>query len=414
MKLSRLRHLVATALLAGVLAGGAPSSALAAAGSSPRVSAPAAVLMTMDGTELWSSNADHQRRVASTIKLLNALVVLDHVGLDDTVVVSRKAVRAVDEGGVGLVPGQRLTVRQLMSMMLVASANDAAEVLAVHVAGSESKFVDMMNAKAAALGLENTHAVDPHGLSKRESSSAADLAVIARELMAYPAMREIVLQKSVAVPRRGGSRSVYSSTDQLLGRYAGIAGIKTGFTNPAGYCFVGAAKRGDTELLGVVLGAGSNSARFAEMRKLLDWGFARYRTRRLVSNEKPIGVVAVGQSGEATVSVRAAESFSLLEAKGSEPATVRLTLPQAVTSSVWRGQQLGCAEVYQKGSIVATVPLLAEAAVSDPSAVRVVKVQAPIAVQPPAEGVWRRGWRAATHGMGMLSLRLLGSSTKAE
>ena len=232
----------------------------------------------MDGTELWTRNADSKRAVASTIKLLNALVVLDHANLDDTVVVSHKAVMAVDEGGVGLVSGQRLTVRQLMTMMLVASANDAAEVLAVHVAGSESKFVEMMNAKAASLGLKNTRAVDPHGLSKRERSSAADLAVIARELMAYPEMREIVAKKSVVVPGPKGSRSVYASTDKLLGHYAGIEGVKTGFTNPAGYCFVGAAKRGDTELVGVVLGAGSNAERFAEMRKLLDWGFAHYRT----------------------------------------------------------------------------------------------------------------------------------------
>jgi D-alanyl-D-alanine carboxypeptidase (penicillin-binding protein 5/6) len=406
LSLRGLRYLVACVAVVGILAGAMPSDVVAAEPSSPGVSAPSAILMTMDGAELWARNADSQRAVASTIKLLNALVVLDHVKLDDKVVVSHKAVMAVDEGGVGLVTGQRLTVRQLMTMMLVASANDAAEVLAVHVAGSEPGFVEMMNDKAAELGLKNTRAADPHGLSKRERSSAADLAVIARELMAYPEMRAIVAKSSVVVPGPKGSRSVYASTDKLLGHYAGIEGIKTGFTNPAGYCFVGAAKRGDTELLGVVLGAGSNAGRFAEMRKLLDWGFAHYRTQKLVSDAAPIGVVSVGRSGDATVSVRAAGSFSLLQPTNEDRATVRVTLPQAVSSSVWRGQQLGTAEVFKSGSIVATVPLLAEAAVSDPALAGVVRP--PKAVQErPAVSVWQGLYRSATRTMGLLSLRLL-------
>ena len=364
--------------------------------------------MTMDGSELWSRGADTKRPVASTIKLLNALVVLDNASLEDTVVVSHKAVMAVEEGGVGLVTGQRLTVRQLMTMMLVASANDAAEVLAIHVAGSESKFVEMMNAKAASLGLKNTRAVDPHGLGERQRSTAADLSVIARELMAHPEVREIVAKKSVTVPGPKGSHSVYSSTDQLLGHYAGIEGVKTGFTNPAGYCFVGAAKRGDTELLGVVLGASTGSARFADMRKLLDWGFSHYRTVKLVSDEGPIGVVAVGRSGDATVSVRAAESFSLLQSIGEGTSTVRVTLPQSVPMSVWRGQQLGTAEVLRSGSVVATIPLLAEAAVKDPAVVRVVQVQEPPPSQPEGNA-WERAMRSATHAMGLISLELMGT-----
>jgi D-alanyl-D-alanine carboxypeptidase (penicillin-binding protein 5/6) len=368
----------------------------------------------MDGTGIWTKSADKKRAVASTIKLLNALVVLEHANLNDTVVVSHKAVMAVDEGGVGLVTGQRLTVRQLMTMMLVASANDAAEVLAVYVAGSESAFVEMMNAKAASLGLKNTRAIDPHGLSKRERSTAADLSVIAREVMAYPEMREIVNKTSVVVPGPRGSRSVYSSTDKLLGHYKGIEGVKTGFTNPAGYCFVGAAKRGETELVGVVLGAGSNAGRFAEMRKLLDWGFAHYRTSTLVTDKVPIGVVAVGRTGEATVSVRPAESFSLLQTIGKEDATVSVTLPAAVPTSVWRGQQLGTAEVFQAGSVIATVPLLAEAAVCDPAEVRArPKPAAPPAPTPPT-GAWKRAVSAATHSMGLLSLKLLGTAANAQ
>ncbi len=389
----------------GILAGATPRVALA---SSPRVSAPAVALFTMDGTELWSRKSESKRPVASTTKLLTALVVLDHANLDDVVTVSHKAVIAVDEGGVGLRTGQKLTVRQLMTMMLVASANDAAEVLAVHVAGSESKFVRMMDAKAASLGLEHTRAVDPHGLGERGRYSAADLAVISRELMSYPEIRKIVAKKSVTVPGPKGTRSVYSSTDQLLGKYKGIEGIKTGFTNPAGYCFVGAAKRGDTELVGVVLGASTGSARFADMRKLLDWGFAHYRTQKLVSDAAPIGVVAVGRSGDATVSVRAAEPYSVLETIGAEPATVRVILPPSVPTAVWRGQQLGTAEVSRSGSVIATVPLLAEAAVCDPAAARPMPASKPPVAAPKGNAL-QRMVRASTHAMGLLSVSLLGT-----
>jgi len=405
--------LIACVAVVAVLVGALPSAAYAAKTSSPSVSAPAVILVTMDGTELWSRNADDKRAIASTTKLLTALVVLDHESMEDTVVVSHKAVMAVEEGGVGLVGGQKLTVRQLMSMMLIASANDAAEILAVHVAGSESKFVAMMNAKAKSLGLAHTRAVDPHGLGKTGRSSAADLTVIAREAMAYPEIRKIVLKKKVVVPGPKGSHSVYSSTDQLLGSYSGIEGIKTGFTNPAGYCFVGAAKRGDTELLGVVLGGDSSTGRFADMRKLLDWGFAHYTVRKLVSDKKPIGVVVVGRTGEATVSVCPAESFSLLEAIGSEPATVSVTLPQSVPTSVWRGQQLGVIEVRQAGSIVATVPLLADAAVSDPAAARVAPVAKNVAEEP-APGLWERIMRSSRRAVGQLSLKFIGAVGEAQ
>jgi len=412
VRLRGLRSLVASVVVAGVLAAASPSGAFAAKSSAPRVSAASAILVTMDGTELWSHKPDSRRAVASTIKMLNALVVLDNASLEETVVVSHKAVMAVEEGGVGLVGGQKLTVRQLMTMMLVASANDAAEVLAIHIAGSESKYVAMMNAKAASLGLSNTRAVDPHGLGKTGRSSASDLAVIARELMAYPELREIVLKKKVVVPGPKGSRSTYRTTDKLLGTYRGLEGIKTGFTNPAGYCFVAAAKRGDTELVAVVLGAPSGSERFDDVRELLDWGFSNYCVRKLVSDKKPIGVVAVGKSGEATVGVRAAECFSAVEPVGSELTTVHVSLPPAVPGSVWRGQQLGLAEVYREGSLVATIPLLAEAAVSDPARARVQ----PVAEKPAEEpelGIWERVVRTSTRTMGRVSLWLAGSSAQA-
>jgi D-alanyl-D-alanine carboxypeptidase (penicillin-binding protein 5/6) len=268
----------AALLLAASLSLLAPLPALATTAPPAAKNVPSGILMTIDGTVLWSRNPDARRQTASTIKMLNALVLRQQVAnLDATVTVPKQAAALRYNGGVGLVTGQKLTYRQLLNMMLIASANDAAEAIAVDVAGSQAAYVALMNAKAAALGLTHTHAVDPHGLGKSETSSARDLTVLARHVLADPILAPIVRTRSVVVPRPGHKARTFASTDLLLGHYTGIVGVKTGFTNPAGYCFVGAAKRGSVELVGVVLGTKSLAARFAQMRVLLDWGFAHVR-----------------------------------------------------------------------------------------------------------------------------------------
>ena len=329
----------------------------------PALVVPSASLQTMDGQVLlWAKRPDSQRRVASTIKMLNALVVRKNARLDEVVVVTTKA-EAIWDGEVGLVAGQKLTVRQLLQMMLVASANDAAEALAIHIGGSEANYVRMMNAEARRLKLTRTRAADPHGLGKRELSTAKDLTVLAREVMKDPVLRGIVRQRWVSVPHPGAKPRRVKSTDLLLGSYVGIEGVKTGFTNPAGYCFVSAAKRGNVELVGVVLGAKSNAARFVETRKLLDWGFKHYRNRVVVSREETAGIAGITGGVEATVSVHPSRSFAGLELDG-DPYTRVFQVPTSTAAPVLRGQRLGQVLVVRHGSVVATVPLVADAAVA--------------------------------------------------
>jgi D-alanyl-D-alanine carboxypeptidase (penicillin-binding protein 5/6) len=266
----------------------------------------------------------------------------------------------INDGDVGLVTGQKLTLRQLLNMMLIASANDAAEAVAIRVGGSEKAYVALMNAKAKALGLVNTHAMDPHGLGKHETSTASDLSVLARQAMADPVLRAIVKKRSVVVPRPKHKPRVFGSTDLLLGHYTGMEGVKTGFTNPAGYCFIGAAKRSGVELLGVVMGAKSNKGRFSEMRKLLDWGFAHTHMRAIVSREVTMGVVAVdGCTPGSSVTVHASETASRTLLDGCRLETA-VTLPATVTAPVARGQQLGTVAVYRGTTELVSVPLLAD------------------------------------------------------
>jgi serine-type D-Ala-D-Ala carboxypeptidase (penicillin-binding protein 5/6) len=336
-----------------------PAPASASTLRPPALKVPSAILMTMDGTVVWSRQPAAHRRVASTIKLLNALVLRDAtMTLDTTVTVPRQA-SAINNGDVGLVTGQKLTLRQLLDMMLIASANDAAEAVAIRVAGSEQAYVARMNAKALSLGLTGTHAVDPHGLSKRETSTASDLAVVARTVMADPVLRAIVRKRSVVVPRPKHKSRVFASTDRLLGHYAGIEGVKTGFTNPAGYCFIGAALRDPVELVGVVLGAKSVSGRFSEMRKLLDWGFAHTHLQTLVSRDATMGTVVVDGSAVSSVTVHTPSTVSRVLLDGG-PLETTVTLPASVVAPVARGQQLGTVEVGRGGVTLGVFPLLAD------------------------------------------------------
>jgi D-alanyl-D-alanine carboxypeptidase (penicillin-binding protein 5/6) len=370
------RTVMTLALTAVLLLSAAPVTALARV-APPSITAPSALLMTMDGSVLWSRAPLTRRAVASTIKMLNALVVRESVTLTEVVTVPRKA-SAINDGDVGLVTGQRFTVRRLLEMMLVASANDAAEAIAIHIAGSERRYVALMNAKAKELGLTGTLAVDPHGLSERERSTASDLALLARTVMADPVLRSIVRKKTVAVPRPHKKTRIFKSTDLLLGHYGGIEGVKTGYTSTAGFCFVGAAKRGGVELLGVVLHTKSLVARFSQMRTLLDWGFAHCHMRLLVSADATMGVVAVEGQPLHPVTVHAARETSAALFDVGGPLETTVTLPATVAAPVVRGQQLGTVAVSRDGVLLARVTLLADGDVATTLTLRIAWTRAPL------------------------------------
>jgi D-alanyl-D-alanine carboxypeptidase (penicillin-binding protein 5/6) len=375
------QRLVAASLIVAVVWGVLPAPALAARASGPALYVPSAILVGADGAVLWSKRPDAQRRPASTIKLLNALVVRDKVPLDQTITVSRKAAE-VDDGAVGLKAGEKLTVRQLLGVMLVHSANGAAEALATGIAGDEKKYVAMMNAKAHSLGLKHTRAADPHGLSPANVCSASDLATIARTFMSDPVLRAIALQRGAWLPW-----GVYWSTDKLLGSYRGLEGIKTGYTDPAGYCFVAAAKRNGVELFGVVLGADAPADRFTQMRRLLDWGFAHASRQEIVSDAATMGVVGVDAGREPTVTVHAAKTRWVTVVDCGPRPTAQVSLPPSVKAPIAAGQVLGAVEILCGTKVVDSVPLVADAAVAG---VGTAPAPAPSAADP--FGANDRGW----------------------
>ncbi len=246
--------------------------------------AKAAVLINMDdGRLLYAKNADERRPMASTTKIMTGILVLEKLPLDKVVVASKKAA-AAGESEIYLVPGEKLTVEQLLEALLVKSANDAAADLAEAVAGSQEAFVGLMNQKAQELGLSNTHFQNPHGLTAKDHySSARDLATLARYAMKNPDFRRLVATKKTTIPWPGRPYDrVLKNHNTLLGVAPYVTGVKTGFTLPAGFCLVGSGSKGGVSLVSVVLGESNKAAVDQDSKRLLEYGFSSYKKVVLV------------------------------------------------------------------------------------------------------------------------------------
>lgn len=325
----------------------------------PDIDAAAGLLRLSDGRTLWARNADAERAMASTTKLMTALVVLESTRLDDKVMVSKKA--AGVDWALGLQAGETATVRTLLEYLLVVSSNDAAIALAEHAAGSVPAFAARMNDKALELGLEESRFVTPHGLDTvGHHSSPSDLAVLIDTAMDEPEIRRIMALRAVTLPRHGKRPAkTVKATDELLGRYDGLLGGKTGFTDDAKYSFVACAERDGVQLTGVILGAKSNTVRFAQMRRLFDWGFKHVTLHRIGDASGTVDALPLDGHPSVTVTVRAAETTSVPVLDLDGPVTEEVSAAGRVSLPIFAGQQLGTIEVRQNGRTLLAVPAVA-------------------------------------------------------
>jgi len=327
--------------------------------NAPDINAVAGTVVTADGRVLWSRASTRQRPMASITKVMTALLVLERAKLGDHVTVSKAASRV--PYAVGLQPGERLTVRDLLELALVASSNDAAYALSEHVSGTAPAFATLMNERAAELGLNDTHFVNPHGLdAPGHHSSAADIVSLTRTAMRTSEFRRIVRLRSVRLPARGkrAARKL-ECTNELLGRYPGVLGGKTGFTDDAKYGLVTCAERDGIALTAVVLGSRSNSARFKNSRRLLDWGFKHLRLRTVAAATETVGAVPVSADPKHVVTTRFAETTSVPVFDLDGPVQRSLTLPTRVDLPVFEGQPLGDVRITQGERLITTVPVVA-------------------------------------------------------
>ncbi|MEZ4767178.1 MAG: D-alanyl-D-alanine carboxypeptidase family protein [Caldilineales bacterium] len=239
-----------------------------AAETLPPLSAPAALVAdSATGRVLGAVNASEPRAMASTTKIMTALLVLERADLGDLVTISPSAL--VGGATMGLEAGETLTVEDLLWGLLVNSGNDAAMALAEHVGGSEQAFVDLMNQRAAELGLTSTHFVNPHGLdAPGHASSAADLWHLAELAMTYPTFRTMVATRS----HEAAGHQLFT-TNELLGVYPGADGIKTGTSDAAGQCLVASVSENGMRTVAVVLGSAD---RYGDAETLFQFGEEHY------------------------------------------------------------------------------------------------------------------------------------------
>ncbi len=347
-------------------AGGVPAAQIAVSESGlPDVAMKAGVLVTSDGRELWARRPDEQRALASTTKIMTAVVALERTSIDDVVPVSSRAV-AIGESVAGLRAGDTLTVRQILEAMLVKSGNEAAEALAEHVAGSAGRFVEMMNAKADELGLADTRFANPHGLdAPNHHTSARDLSVLARYAMADDEFRRVAGLAQVDFDGPGGVPPLENS-NLLIGSYEGATGVKTGWTSKAGYCLVASAERDGIELTAVVLGTSNERTRFDQARTLLDWGFDHYGLRTIVSGGEEFGTVPVSDYLDIAV-IATVESETRVAVFDLDGEVVReVSLYPEVKAPVARGDRIGTLTVRQDERLLGRVALVSSEDVEAP------------------------------------------------
>ncbi len=255
----------------------------------PEVSAASWILYDDSyGLVLAESNADEIRSIASTTKMMTALLAIERGELDDRVWISAQAA-GVGESEVGLVAGEVLTLRQLITALMIRSANDASVAVAQHLGGTVAGFVHLMNRRAEELGMTQTSFANPHGLdAPGHYSTARDLLTLARYAMNDPLFAELARTRRAVLPENPEGRvRIATATNRLLESYEGAIGIKTGYTNQAGLALVAAARRGDRTIYAVVLGSEDH---FADATALLDHGFQDYRLYSAISAGAQYGV----------------------------------------------------------------------------------------------------------------------------
>ena len=326
----------------------------------------AALIEASTGQVLYTRNAGNALAIASATKIMTALVTLQHARLNQ-VFAEPDFYPAAADSQIGLVPGERMNVHDLLIALLLPSADDAAEDLASGIGhGSVSRFVSMMNAEASRLGLRHTHYSTPIGLdTPGNHSSASDLVALTRYVLSTQPFFRRVVATPVAAIRMGSRRRVVTNLNTLVGRVSWVNGVKTGHTLDAGYVLVGSGTREGMSLISAVLGAPSESARESDTLALLKYGFAAFRLLTPIRAGAVLARVPVNGSSSQEAPLVAVSTFTRVFPRSSR-LRVRIHTPKQLTGPLRAGAVVGSAVVLADGRRVARVPLRLRHAVAAP------------------------------------------------
>ena len=321
-----------------------------------QVSARGAALYSPDtGRFLYEKNGDTRYPMASTTKIMTALVAAEMGELSEKIRIPREAT-GIEGSSLYLKEGEVLTLGELLYGLMLRSANDAATAIAIALCGSVCAFAEKMNEKAIALGLENTHFENPHGLDgEAHYTTAKDLAIIGAAAIQNETVRTLGSTYKTVIGE-GESARLIVNHNKLLRSYEGAIGLKTGFTKKCGRCLVGAAERDGVTLVSTTLSAPDD---WADHKRMLDYGFSSLACyARLLPEEFQQQITVLGGK-KSTLTVTNEEGFSLVDTAGLSPLTVRVCLNQAAVAPIKKGEVLGQLLYLRDGEVVHTVLLRA-------------------------------------------------------
>ena len=324
----------------------------------------AAILVDEDsGTVLYEKNADARRPIASITKVMTLLLTFEaleagKISLDDFVPVSEHAYHM---GGsqIWLEPGEEMTLNDMLKAICISSANDAAVAVAEYIGGSEPAFAEMMNARAAELGMTNTHFVNACGLDEPEHlSTARDVAVMSREMLLHHT--EVRDYCSIWMDTLRGGATQLVNTNKLLKSYSGITGLKTGTTGKAGVCISASAERDGLRLIAVVLGAASGKERFQAASTLLDYGFSHFESAAAeLPADAPLSLPVKRGTAESVALTYTAPERCLMPKGESGTLQVALDLPQKLAAPIRAGETVGTVKISNGSAELASYPVTA-------------------------------------------------------
>ncbi|WP_416827091.1 D-alanyl-D-alanine carboxypeptidase family protein [Ectobacillus polymachus] len=343
--------------------------------------ASSAVLLEQDtGQILFDKNSNEKLPPASMTKIMTMLLIMEQIAsgklkLEEKV---RTSEHAASMGGsqIFLEPGEEMTVDQMLKGIAIASGNDASVAMAEHIAGSEEGFVKLMNERAKSLGLKNTHFQNPTGLpAKNHYSTAYDMAIMARELMKYPLIRQYTGKYEDYLRENTDKKFWLVNTNKLVRFYPGVDGVKTGFTAEARYCLTASSERDGMRVIAVVMGAPTSKERNAQVTKLLDFAYSQYATKKLFAKDQVITSVKVSRGDKSTVNLVAKDQVSLLMKRGEQSDSVKqeIVAEQTVKAPIKKGDTLGTLVIKKGDTVVTKEPLIAGEAVKQASLWEMVK-----------------------------------------
>ena len=311
------------------------------------------IVMEATTLRVLSANNSHEKKyMASTTKILTALVVIENCDINEEITVGASTV-GVEGSSIYLEAGEKLSVKDLLYGLMLRSGNDCAETLAVHVSGNIDKFAALMNETAAKIGAKNSHFVNPHGLhDDNHYTTAYDLALISCYAIKNPVFKEIVSTQKITIPfTTRNTKRLLINKNKMLKEFEGSTGIKTGYTKKAGRCLVSSCNRGGMEIVSVVLNCGPM---FERSKTILQNGFDNYKMYNLVESDNIIDFIPTDGSKELRgVYVKQDVIVPLTESE-RDSVEIRLELPETLKKDTPKDCEIGFIKIYSQNNLIFT------------------------------------------------------------